>query len=99
MCLGLFCTIRSEQAEKMDWKPETMDTAHNAETGRQTGAKLVLLACVIGSKIHGDRITADAVAPFVGSTMDPGTPDIQGLYDRYRKGTFTRLSSLTDSAL
>ncbi len=33
--------------------------------------------------------------PFVAGSL----PDIQGLYDRYNKGTFTRLSSLVDSAL
>ena len=33
------------------------------------------------SRIDASRKTDDAVAPFVGSTADPGTPDVQGLYD------------------
>src|ERR1044071_6842820 len=33
------------------------------------------------SRIDASRISDDANAPFIGSTMDPGTPEIQGLYD------------------
>ncbi|KAH8889767.1 hypothetical protein GQ53DRAFT_722732 [Thozetella sp. PMI_491] len=57
LCFGLFCTVNPAEAEAKGWDIETLSTAHEVETGRQNGAKHVLLACVIATKTLGSRIT------------------------------------------
>ena len=55
--MGVFCTIVPSDAEKHDFKIETLATAKEVETGRPNGDKSVLFAHIVSTKSDGQVIT------------------------------------------
>ncbi|KAI1107017.1 acyl-CoA N-acyltransferase [Jackrogersella minutella] len=57
LCLGLFCTIVPDKAE--DFEISTLAPAHPVETGRDDGAKSVLIAHIVATK-SDTKVVTDA---------------------------------------
>ncbi|KAI0387503.1 acyl-CoA N-acyltransferase [Hypomontagnella monticulosa] len=61
LCLGLFCTVVPDQAQ--DFDIETLKVAQPVETGRNDGARSVLLAHIVSTRSN-DLIVTDAAMDY-----------------------------------
>ncbi|KAI1807143.1 acyl-CoA N-acyltransferase [Daldinia bambusicola] len=55
LCLGLFCTIPPDKLG--NFEIDTFPSAHPVETGREDGAKSVLMAHIVSTRSHNDVVT------------------------------------------
>ncbi|KAF3067490.1 Polyamine N-acetyltransferase 1 [Daldinia childiae] len=59
LCLGLFCTVAPDKTE--GFEIDTLPTAHPVETGRENGAKSVLMAHIVATRSHDEIVTDKAM--------------------------------------